>query len=182
MHFNHQQKRKNEMIDGSKIYMRTPQLTDVDKMLEWENNPQNWEVSGTKEAYNKADIEKLVKSQQGLFADQQMRYLICLKSDDYPIGTLDFFEYNKHKKTVGLGILIAENEHRNKGHATEAIQLAINYCGSELQLSNLFCNIQQDNSASVRLFEKCGFRWVEKRKLNAKPVNYYELTLHRINN
>ena len=76
-----------------------------------------------------------------------------------------------------IGILIGEKSYRNKGYASEALNLIIDYCRNELSLVNLFCNIQKDNTTSIRLFEKCGFQFIEELVLFDNKVNYYELKL-----
>ncbi len=68
-------------------------------------------------------------------------------------------------KRAGIGILIKDEKDRNKGIGTEALQLLINYCFIHLNLHQLYCNISEDNKASIKLFKKQGFceDWIEKR-------------------
>jgi RimJ/RimL family protein N-acetyltransferase len=63
------------------------------------------------------------------------------------------------------------------GLATEALKQVINYCRNELKLAYIFCNIYKNNKASIRLFENCGFEFVEQRLLNQQKVNYFELKM-----
>jgi len=165
------------VINGSHIFLRKLQATDVDVMLEWENNTENWKVSGTTKPFTKEDIETFVNGEQNLALNEQIRYVICLQDSKKPIGAIDLFEFAGHQKTVGIGILIGDKSYRNKGYASEALHLIVDYCRNELSLVNLFCNIQKDNTTSIRLFEKCGFKFIEERVLFANNVNYYELNL-----
>ncbi|MCB0375998.1 MAG: GNAT family N-acetyltransferase, partial [Sinomicrobium sp.] len=52
---------------------------------------------------------------------------------------------------------IADARHRNKGIATEALQLIVNYAFTHLGLHQLYAGVSEDNSASIRLFEGLGF-------------------------
>ena len=165
------------MINGSHIFLRELQLTDVDVVFKWENDPENWKVSGTTKPFTKVEIETFVNAKHDLALNEQIRYVICLQNSNIPIGTIDLFEFDGYKKTVGIGILIAENTQRRKGIATEALNLIVGYYRNELSLVNLFCNIQKDNTTSIRLFEKCGFQFIEERILFENKVNYYELDL-----
>jgi len=177
MHCSFEQKRKDFVINGSHIFLREIQATDVDVMLKWENDRENWNISGTSKPFTRGDIETFVNGHQNLAFNDQIRYVICLKDSRTPIGTIDLFEFDGQKKSVGIGILIAENAFRKKGFATEALNLVTDYCRNELNLVNLFCNIQKENTSSIRLFEKCGFQFIEERVLFANKVNYYELKL-----
>lgn len=165
------------MLKSNNIFLRTLQTSDAEAILKWENNPKNWEISGTKSPFTKEEIETFVNSKSDLKLNQQIRYVICLNSNKKVIGTIDLFEYDVQKNKVGLGVLIAETEFRKKGHASEALTIIIDYCRNELKAVNLFCNIIKDNMTSIRLFEKCGFQFIEERIVFEKAVNYYELEL-----
>lgn len=165
------------MLVGEHIFLRKLLLSDVGVILKWENNPENWKISGTTKAFTALEIETFVSQPQDLKVNQQFRYVICLNDSKNPIGTLDLFEFDEQNKSVGIGVLIAEKVHRNKGCASEALALVIKYCRNELNLVNLFCNIQKDNATSIRLFEKNGFQFIQEKELFGKPVNYYELKL-----
>jgi diamine N-acetyltransferase len=155
------------------VSLREMQLTDVDTLLKWENNPDNWQISDTVAPFSRKQIEDFVNQQQSLKDNSQQRFMVCL--DDKPIGCIDLFEYNAAESKAGVGVLIAEKINRNKGYASKALSILIDKCRNELNVVHLFCNIYNENKASIRLFEKCGFQFVDERKLEGKSVNYYEL-------
>ncbi len=163
------------MLKGEHIILRKLQPTDVDFIYDWENNPANWEVSNTHEPFSKEDIIAFVKAEQNINVTNQLRFVICLAQNELPVGCIDLFEFNQHKKQVGMGVLIAESQYRNKGYATEALKLLITYCENELNIVHVFCNILKENTSSIRLFENCGFQFIEERILDQNKVNYYEL-------
>ncbi|PCJ27027.1 MAG: GNAT family N-acetyltransferase [Flavobacteriales bacterium] len=165
------------MLKSNNIFLRTLHSSDAEVMLKWENNPKNWEVSGTKEAFTKEEINAFVNGVHDIKENQQIRYVICLNDTEKSIGTIDLFEYEAKNQKTGIGILIAETEYRKKGYASEALKLIIDYCRNELNAVNLFCNITKDNTTSIRLFEKCGFQFIEERILFKNEVNYYELKM-----
>lgn len=165
------------MLSGPNIFLRELQPVDVDVMFNWENDTENWKVSGTTKPFKREEIETFVNAPQNLIQNEQIRYVICLQNSQTPIGTIDLFEFDAAKKAVGIGVLIAELAFRNKGYAAEAIDLITDYCRNELKLVNVFCNIQKDNATSIRLFEKCGFQLIEEKELFGEPVNCYELKL-----
>jgi len=155
------------------VSLREIQSADVDELLKWENNPDNWQISDTVAPFSRKQIEDFVNQPQSLSDNKQQRFMVCLNNK--AIGCIDLFEYDFAASKAGVGILIAEEIERNKGYASKALNLLINKCRNELNIVYLFCNIYKDNKASIRLFEKCGFQFVDERKLDGKPVNYYEL-------
>ncbi len=96
------------------------------------------------------------------------------------VGSIDIFDFDPVNKRAGLGIFINADK-RNKGFASEAIKEITEYCFGKLALHQLYCNITEDNDASIRLFEKAGFvkcglkkEWVFN---NGKYLNEYILQL-----
>lgn len=165
------------MLTGRNIFLRKLQVFDTRTILKWENNPTNWSISGTKKPFSEEEIIAFTAGEQNLIKNNQLRYIICLNTSKDSIGTIDLFEYDKGSKKVGIGVLIAESKERRKGFAIEALILLINYCKNELQLNTIFCNIDKENIASIRLFEKCNFSFIEEQLLFENKVNYYELVL-----
>lgn len=148
---------------------------DADTLFEWENNPDNWQISDTQRPFLKSEIIEFVNQKQNLKSNLQQRFMICLNEN--AIGCIDLFEFDVEKKRAGVGVLIADKTNRNKGYAEQSIHLLIDKCRNELDIVHLFCNIFKDNMASIRLFEKCGFQFIDQRNLNNNDVNYYEKTL-----
>jgi diamine N-acetyltransferase len=165
------------LLIGTHIFLRAIQPSDVDFILALENNPENWEVSGTTTPFTREEITSFVNAEHDIYKNKQYRFIICLSANNQSIGTIDLFEFDEQLKQVGIGILIGEKEDRNKGYASEALKLVINYCATELKIVQLFCNIFKENKNSIRLFEKNGFQFIEERALFGKPVNYYELLI-----
>ncbi len=165
------------MLNTENIGLRKLQSTDVDLILEWENNIENWSVSGTTQPFRKDEISQFVNGVHDVYLNKQIRYIICLNSNNKAVGTIDLFELDTENRTVGVGVLIADKENRNKGYASEALDVISNYCRNELNVVTIFCNVEEDNINSIRLFEKNGFQCVDERILFGKPVNYYELKL-----
>ena len=155
------------------ISLRNVLPADAAILLAWENNPENWEISDTERSFTKSEIKSFVNQPQSLTLNEQQRFIICLENK--PIGCIDLFEYDKVNNKAGVGILIANKADRNNGYATTALNLLINKCRNELNIVHLFCNIFKENTASIRLFENCGFQFVDEQQLDGKQVNYYEL-------
>lgn len=158
------------------IYLRNLTPSDASNLFDWENNQENWEVSNTEKLFTREDIEVFVSQPQDINLNQQLRFMICKNESNLPIGCIDLFDYDEGK-CVGVGILIADKKSRNKGYATDALKLLIEYCRNELQVAYIFCNIFINNNPSIRLFEKCGFKFIEERILNQQKVNYFELKI-----
>jgi diamine N-acetyltransferase len=96
------------------------------------------------------------------------------------IGSIDIFDFDPANRRAGVGILIDKN-FRNKGYASAALELLIDYCFNTLNLHQLFCNITPDNKISISLFKKNRFKIIGLKKdwllVNKKWTHEYLLQL-----
>lgn len=144
-------------MTGKHIRLRPLELSDVDVLYSWENNPSFWAVSNTIVPFSKNTLIQYIESIQNVYVDQQLRLIIEKKEDMCPIGCIDLFDFDARNSRAGLGILIGFKENEGKGYASEALKLMIKYCFNQLNLHSLFCNILSENKRSITLFEKHGF-------------------------
>jgi diamine N-acetyltransferase len=151
-------------LQGEEIFLRAIEPSDAEILYQWENSPENWRVSNTLLPFSKHILQQYVNTAQDLFMIKQLRLLICLKDGNQPIGSVDLFDFDPFHQRAGLGILIAENQHRQQGLASQALDLIIDYCFDVLLLNQLFCNIEEGNESSMNLFQKKGFDIIGVKK------------------
>lgn len=148
----------SETLEGQLVKLRALEPEDADRIFEWENNPEFWEVSNTLVPFSKHIIRNYIETAPDIFQAKQIRLMIDLKlQENKTIGTIDLFDFDAYHHRAGVGILISEKENRGKGYALDALKTISTYCFSKLQLHQLYCNILADNIASIALFKKAGF-------------------------
>lgn len=152
------------MLKGKKIYLRQLEEDDVNLLLLWENDTNNWRYSESEAPFSLHQLQHYVKNASHIRQNEQMRLIICINESNTAIGTIDLFEIDFKNLRAGVGILIANEEYRNQGHAQEALELLSGFASRRIGLSQLFCDIQADNKASIALFEKGGFKKTGTRK------------------
>jgi diamine N-acetyltransferase len=147
-------------LQSGNIVLRAVEPADIDLLYSWENDVAIWGASNTITPYSRFQIEEYVlNAQYDLMSARQLRMMIDLQlpgSGKIPIGSIDLFEYDPVNRRAGLGILVL-NEYRRKGYAAIALGMVIEYVRETLHLHQVFCNIGEDNTSSIALFEKLGF-------------------------
>lgn len=138
------------------IFIRPIDIPDALLVMNWENNPENWDASDNKGEFQLYDIVRMIEENQNLKLAKQGRWMICDVSIPEPIGTVDIFDIDFDQQFGFVGVLIANKENRNKGIANKAIELIENKA-VELGLNRLKCVVHPGNLASVKLFEKRNF-------------------------
>lgn len=176
----------NLLLEGKNILLRALEPSDVDLLYKFENDTSVWVISNTYSPFSKYILNKYIEnSHQDIYQAKQLRLIIDKKDnvENKSIGAIDIFDFEPYHLRAGLGILISEKENRNKGYANEVLEIIINYAFNYLNLKQLYCNIAENNTNSIQLFKKHGFKlcgtkesWI---KMENKWIN--ELMFQLIN-
>lgn len=162
-----------QTLRGNQIYLRAIEPEDLTFLHEVENDERIWELSHTQTPYSRYVLKQyLENAHQDIYEAKQLR-LVISDLEDHSIGLIDLFDFDFKNRRAGVGILIKELEDRQRGFGREALQLLIDYSFSHLHLHQLYCNINEDNQASVNLFVQLGFEIVGlKRDWNFTGSTY----------
>ncbi len=167
-------------LETKNIKLREVEPEDLEILYKWENDEKLWIYSNTLSPYSKFQIKSYIQNTLlDIYQTKQQRFMIDIKQTKQTIGTIDIFDIDFTNKRAGVGILIYEKKYRQKGYATEALQIVIKYTKKILNLKQLYCDILTDNNSSIKLFESQGFIISGEKKQwilnNGKWKNQYFL-------
>ena len=153
-----------QVLKGKYIHLRALEPLDIDFLVSTENDSSFWEVSSTQVPFSKYLLEQYIaNSHQDVYTSKQLRLVIIETKSDRLVGMIDLFDFNPQHQRAGIGILITK-ENQQKGFASEALSILIDYCFKTLNLHQLFANISPDNNTSLELFKKFNFKEVGIKK------------------
>ncbi len=169
------------MLQKDNIRLRAVELQDIDFFFNLENNVLLWHASQTFVPFARFDLEQYVFSanKQDPFAAGQVRFVIELAQDNETkiIGTIDLFALDAINRRGGVGVVLLES-YRGKSFAGMALDILIDYGFNFLNLHQLFCNIENENLASLRLFKSRRFEVVGvKKEWNRKNGKWVDESL-----
>lgn len=151
-------------LEGQHIRLRALEPEDLDFVLEVENDESIWQLSNTQTPFSRYVIKQYLEhAHKDIFEVKQLR-LVIENDKEKPLGLIDLFDFDFKNKRVGVGIIIKEPSNRDKGYGYEALQLLMDYCFKHLGVHQLYCNISEENGASLKLFTKLGFKKVGLKK------------------
>ena len=171
-------------LKGKAIYLRALEPNDLEFVYALENNESVWEVSNTHTPYSRFLVRQyLENAHQDIYEAKQLRLAIC-KDEDFPaIGLIDLFDFDPKNNRAGVGILIQDDENRGQGIGSEVLDLLIKYSFHQLNLHQLYANINPENKPSVQLFTKFGFEKIgTKKQWNLVDGKYQDETLFQLIN
>lgn len=150
-------------VTTESVRLRALEPSDLELLYLWENDPEVWRVSQTIAPISRDRLAKLIEDQvYDIYASRQMRLMIDV--DNVSVGCVDLFNFEPLHRRFGLGILIYASEDRRKGCASRVIEQVKEYARNTLDLKQIWVNIDEDNPASIALFESCGFTLSARRK------------------
>jgi diamine N-acetyltransferase len=158
---------------GKTVSLRAVEPDDLDLLYELENNPEWWHLSNTVAPFSQFVLEQyIMNAHLDIYSTKQLRLMIVAGIDNktQTAGTIDLFDFDPVNLRAGVGILVSKAL-QNKGIASEALELLIDYGFNTLNLHQLYCGICTDNESSLKLFQKYGFKitgtreqWIRNRQ------------------
>ncbi|NFE95398.1 GNAT family N-acetyltransferase [Clostridium botulinum] len=130
-----------------------------------------------KEMLNDSEIEKLVVGwsfpvssyqqnkwyETNIENNNNLRFIIETE-DDGAVGLATLTNIDWKNRRANHGIKLANKKNRTKGIGTDTVMAVMRYAFDELQLNRLDGSWFEDNKASKRLYEKCGWNTEGIRK------------------
>lgn len=166
-------------LKGKQIYLRALEPEDLEFIHLIENDETIWEISNTITPYSKYVIRQYLENvHKDIFEVKQLR-LAIVNSKHITLGLIDLYDFDFKNKRAGVGIIVKDFDQRQKGYGFEALTLLMQYCKVHLNLHQLYCNISEENEASLKLFKSQGFEIIGLKKdwnyINHVFKNEYQL-------
>lgn len=142
------------LIKGKKVLLRAIELSDAEVL---------------QQMINDEEIEKMMLGYSFPVArHQQIKWIENLSNErnvframidvnGVAIGTVILSDIDMKNGTAEIHIKLANSSERGKGYGTDAISAMLSYAFKELRLNCVICRVKEDNVASQKMFEKCGF-------------------------
>ncbi len=146
------------VLEDDKIILRAVEPTDLDVLYKWENDTAMWKVGASIAPFSRKVLWDYINNYTpDIYTSQQLRLMVELKETGEAIGTLDFYDFDFQNRRAGIGVLI-DSGHSGKGYGTRALNLATEYGTRFIGLHQMWATIPIDNTVSVSLFKKCGYK------------------------
>jgi RimJ/RimL family protein N-acetyltransferase len=143
--------------EGRRIYLREVCIADADgNYSRWMNDPDV--IQYLESRFTPVTLPMLqsyiTQEQQNLSV---VFMAIVVKENDTHIGNIKIHRIDYYHRFAEISLIIGEKAYWGNGYGTEAIQLAVDFAFSKLNLHKLSANIYSSNAGSVKAFKKAGF-------------------------
>lgn len=136
--------------------LRAPELSDVDDIYEWENSPDRLLHGRTGLPYSKLSIRDYIDNYNATALDSgHLRFII--DNAGVAIGLIELYDLDLSASKAFVSIFIAP-AHRNKKHASEALDELTCFTRNHLGLQRLCAVVSVENIPSLKLFHNASFQ------------------------
>lgn len=145
------------MLKYKNIVLRAMEPQDATLLYNWENDQELWYVSETLAPYSLHQLKLFIEQSltQDIFGSKELRLMICNEQDTV-FGIADLFKFDPLNQKIGIGIVV-HKKYRNQGIASNTIKIIKDYVFGVLHVNQIWCNININNTESIKLFRKSGF-------------------------
>ncbi len=146
-------------IQTKRLNIRQFQITDLEPLLTYRNDPEVWRYQGWGHGYSREQANQFIAEMMARDAGQTGWTQLAIESlvtgkmiGDVALNVLEF-----EPKTAMIGYTVSR-EFWGQGFASEAVTGVLKYCFEELGIHRVRANTDTRNTASWNLLEKLGFR------------------------
>lgn len=137
------------------VYLKPPDAADQDRFLRAVRQSTALHrsmVSPPRDAESFQNYLELAK------LENREAFLICRKSDGVLVGAININEIVRFSFQSGYLGYFALVPHQRKGYMTEGLALVVKHAFTVLKLHRLEANIQPENTPSIALVKRFGFK------------------------
>jgi diamine N-acetyltransferase len=163
------------LLSNKVLRLRAPEPEDLQIIYGWENDPSLWILSEVQVPLSKHILQEYIRSTNiDIYSAGQLRLMIEHKEKPFSVlGAIDIFDFDARNQKAGIGLLI-DSKYREKGYASAALGITMNYCFEHLGLHQLYCNIQKNHIKSLNLFKRKGFEIIGLKKDWLRVGHHFE--------
>ena len=146
---------EKEILEGNKVYLVPIGNGDTKNIIKWRNQPFVREMFLQRqlltEEIHKNWLNTMVRT------GKVRQFIIYLKENDRPIGTVFLKNIDKEKKIAEYGNFIGESEYLGRGYGSDAGSTLLKYAFEELKLHKIFLRVKRENKRAIKAYRKMGF-------------------------
>lgn len=143
-------------LEGTKIYLSPMSLEDAEAFSKWiSDRSVSDNTHSTSKIYNIETEKEWIKN---ILENKEPTFSIVLQENDELIGNCGLMNIKQIDGTAEIGIMIGEEENRNKGYGSEAIRLLLEFGFDVLKLHNIDLRVFDFNKRAIACYKKLGFK------------------------
>jgi diamine N-acetyltransferase len=139
------------------IHLRAIEPEDLDLLYRIENDVKLWNVGITNVPYSRYTLRDYVaNASDDIYTDRQVRMMV--ENDRHEVvGIVDLVSFDPSNCRAEVGLIILD-AFRRQGYGSRTLEAVAEYALSVVHLHQLYAYVDVTNEASLRLFQKMGYK------------------------
>lgn len=161
-------------VETERLVLRPFDDSDIDVLFAIQGDPQH--MRHTHWAESREACAQWMRSYETRRAVDGFAPWVILRREDRRIVGWGGLNVDPHAPDWGVEVsyFIAQ-DCENKGFATELVRASLRHGFADLELEKIGAFAMRDNHASIRVLEKCGFKFLRYERILQR--NHYELRI-----
>jgi RimJ/RimL family protein N-acetyltransferase len=146
------------IIYGKRVRLRGAERSDLEKFVEWVNDPEV--TAGLTLFLPMSSVDEEKWFDNAMQRPQEEKPLVIDMKDDGNwrlIGNSSFFNFDWLARSAEVGIMIGDKTVWNQGYGGEVITLMLRHGFETLNLNRVYLRVYAENKRAIRTYEKAGF-------------------------
>ena len=147
-------------LETSRLVIRQFCDSDLEPFVAYRNDPEVYRYQGWKTPYLREYAVDFIAKAQAIspgVPGEWLQFAIECKESGKMLGDIAFHITRSNPRQAYLGYTLARSSW-GQGYASEAVRKILDYLFRVLDLHRVIADCDVDNTASIRLLERLGFR------------------------
>src|SRR3989338_675531 len=167
------------MNNGNRIKLREKDPSDAWDDYSWETDPELAKLDAAP-VYQISYSQYLTDYTLDLRAPRTgSRQFAVDTLDGKHIGNCSYYNLDRYRGEVELGIMIGDRDYWNKGYGTDIINALLEHIFKQTSVDRVHLKTLDWNTRAQKCFEKCGF--AECSRLSRDGYNFIQMEIYRNN-
>ena len=132
-----------------KVYLRALSEDDLDRVLNWHNDPDLYATLGGHFRHVSREAEKNWIRRR-MEASDEVNLAVCLSDPSEHIGNIYLRNINWVDRNAELHAFIGRPEHRGKGYGSTAVRLIVKHAFEDLGLVRIYLYVLASNPPAIK--------------------------------
>ncbi|MCY0864748.1 MAG: GNAT family protein [Sulfobacillus sp.] len=164
------------MDHGPYRRLRRLEPGDVTRLMEWDNDPEIYQLTGKKFSYG-LDPKRWWLS---LHEDSRRLALGIVNDQQELVGDVELEHIAWRAREAELRISIGDKRYWNQGIGGEAVSEMLMIAFGPLGLERIYLRVRHDNPRAIRVYQKVGFQPVGRLKATGHLTGMADLILMEV--
>ena len=151
------------MIEGKLVNLRAGEMGDLDRNLQWVNDPEVTEHLNMRYPISRGAEEEWMRAGASKMNGFARPFFAIETKDGRHIGNINFHHTSPEDRSGHLGVMIGDKEYWSKGYGTDAMVTLLRFAFDEMNLHRVDLTVDEDNPRAIACYCKAGF--VEEGRL-----------------